>query len=69
MLGTDRQPVKVNADGTVDVAKVGNFALTGVKKAGDSYFTGTAAGERHRARSSPASSRAPASTPDARWST
>lgn len=44
VLGTDRQPVKVNADGTVDAAKVGNFALTGAKKAGDSYFTGTAAG-------------------------
>ncbi len=44
VLGTDRRPVKVKADGTVDVAKVGNFALTGAKKAGDSYFTGTAAG-------------------------
>jgi flagellar basal-body rod protein FlgF len=44
VLGTDRKPVKVNADGTVDAAKVGNFALTNVKKAGDSYFTGTAAG-------------------------
>ncbi|HWH93089.1 MAG TPA: flagellar hook-basal body protein [Baekduia sp.] len=44
VLGTDRKPVKVNADGTVDAAKVGNFALTGVKKQGDSLFTGTAAG-------------------------
>lgn len=44
VLGTDRTPVKVAADGTVDPAKVGNFALTNVKKAGDSYFTGTAAG-------------------------
>jgi flagellar basal-body rod protein FlgF len=44
VLGTDRKPVKVGADGTVDAAKVGNFALTGVKKAGDSYFTGTVAG-------------------------
>jgi flagellar basal-body rod protein FlgG len=44
VLGTDRQPVKVKADGTVDVAKVGNFALTGVKKAGDSNFTGTPTG-------------------------
>jgi flagellar basal-body rod protein FlgG len=44
VLGTDRKPIKVNADGTVDAAKVGNFALTNVKKAGDSYFTGTAAG-------------------------
>ena len=44
VLGTDRKPVKVNADGTVDAAKVGAFALTNVKKAGDSNFTGTAAG-------------------------
>jgi flagellar basal-body rod protein FlgF len=44
VLGTDRKPVKVGADGTVDVKKVGNFALTGVRKQGDSYFTGTAAG-------------------------
>jgi flagellar basal-body rod protein FlgF len=44
VLGTDRKPVKVNADGTIDAAKVGNFALTNVKKQGDSYFTGTAAG-------------------------
>jgi flagellar basal-body rod protein FlgF len=44
VLGTDRKPVKVNSDGTVDTTKVGNFALTNVKKAGDSYFTGTAAG-------------------------
>jgi flagellar basal-body rod protein FlgF len=44
VLGTDRKPVKLAADGTVDAAKVGNFALTGVKKSGDSYFTGTAAG-------------------------
>jgi flagellar basal-body rod protein FlgG len=44
VLGTDRKPVKVGADGTVDAAKVGAFALTDVKKAGDSYFTGTAAG-------------------------
>jgi flagellar basal-body rod protein FlgG len=44
VLGTDRRPVKVAADGTVDVKQVGNFALTGVRKQGDSYFTGTAAG-------------------------
>lgn len=44
VLGTDRKPVKVGADGTVDAAKVGAFALTNVKKQGDSYFTGTAAG-------------------------
>jgi flagellar basal-body rod protein FlgF len=45
VLGQDRKPVKVNADGTVDTAKVGNFALTGVKKVGDANFTGTAAGK------------------------
>jgi flagellar basal-body rod protein FlgG len=44
VLGTDRKPVKVNADGTVDAAKVGAFALTGATKQGNSYFTGTAAG-------------------------
>jgi flagellar basal-body rod protein FlgF len=44
VLGQDRKPVKINADGTVDTARVGNFALTGVRKQGDSYFTGTAAG-------------------------
>jgi flagellar basal-body rod protein FlgF len=44
VLGTDRKPVKVNADGTVDAAKVGSFALTGVEKQGDSYFSGTAGG-------------------------
>jgi flagellar basal-body rod protein FlgF len=45
VLGSDRKPVRINTDGTVDTAKVGNFALTGVKKQGDSYFTGTAAGK------------------------
>jgi flagellar basal-body rod protein FlgG len=44
VLGTDRKPVKVAADGTVDTAKVGAFALTGVRKEGDALFTGTAAG-------------------------
>jgi flagellar basal-body rod protein FlgF len=44
VLGTDRKPVKVSADGTVDAAKVGAFALTGATKQGDSYFNGTAAG-------------------------
>jgi flagellar basal-body rod protein FlgF len=44
VLGTDHKPVKVNADGTVDAAKVGAFALTDVKKQGDALFTGTAAG-------------------------
>jgi flagellar basal-body rod protein FlgF len=45
VLGQDRRPVKVNADGTVDTGKVGNFALTAVKKVGDANFTGTAAGK------------------------
>jgi flagellar basal-body rod protein FlgF len=45
VLGSDRRPVKINADGTVDTARVGNFALTGVRKQGDSYFSGTAAGK------------------------
>jgi flagellar basal-body rod protein FlgF len=44
ILGADRKPVKVNGDGTVDTSKVGNFALTAVKKSGDANFTGTAAG-------------------------
>jgi flagellar basal-body rod protein FlgG len=45
VLGTDRKPVKVAADGTVDTTKVGAFALTGVRKEGDALFTGTAAGQ------------------------
>lgn len=44
VLGADRKPVQVNADGTVDVTKVGCFALNGVRKLGDSLFTGTPAG-------------------------
>jgi flagellar basal-body rod protein FlgG len=45
VLGTDRKPVTVAADGTVDTSKVGAFALTGVRKEGDALFTGTAAGK------------------------
>jgi flagellar basal-body rod protein FlgG len=44
VLGTDRKPVKVASDGTVDTSKVGAFALTGVRKEGNALFTGTAAG-------------------------
>jgi flagellar basal-body rod protein FlgF len=44
VLGPSRQPVQVNADGTVDVAKVGCFALRGARKEGDSQFSGTPAG-------------------------
>ena len=45
VLGADRQPVKVASDGTVDTTKVGVFALTGARKEGDAFFTGTAAGK------------------------
>lgn len=44
VLGPNRQPVPVNADGTVDVSKVGCFALRVATKQGDSMFTGTPAG-------------------------
>jgi flagellar basal-body rod protein FlgF len=43
VLSPTRQPVKVNADGTVDAKTVGCFALTGVRKEGDALFTGTVA--------------------------
>ncbi|MBI5104237.1 MAG: flagellar hook-basal body protein [Solirubrobacterales bacterium] len=44
VLGTDRRPVQVQADGTVDAKAVGIFALRGATKAGDGLFTGTPAG-------------------------
>jgi flagellar basal-body rod protein FlgG len=44
VLGQNGTPVKINADGTVAAGAVGVFALTNVAKAGDSTFTGTAAG-------------------------
>lgn len=44
VLGPNRQPVRVNADGTVDTARVGVFALRGAQKEGDSQFSGTPAG-------------------------
>jgi flagellar basal-body rod protein FlgF len=44
VLGPDKQPLKVNADGTVDAAKVGIFALKDPAKQGDSLFTGTPTG-------------------------
>jgi len=45
VLGADRRPLKVAADGSVDPAKVGVFALRGTpRKEGDAYFSGTAAG-------------------------
>ncbi len=40
VLGKGGQPVKLEADGTVDPAAVGVFALTDVVKAGDGNFTG-----------------------------
>jgi flagellar basal-body rod protein FlgF len=39
------QPIKVAADGTVDPAKLGIYTVNGARKAGDSNFTGTAAGK------------------------
>jgi flagellar basal-body rod protein FlgG len=39
------QPIRVAADGTVDPAKLGVFTVNGARKAGDSNFTGTAAGK------------------------
>ncbi len=44
VLDQQQRPVTVKADGTVDTSKVGNFALTNVKKAGDANFTGTPTG-------------------------
>ncbi|MCW3038682.1 MAG: flagellar hook-basal body protein [Solirubrobacterales bacterium] len=44
VLGPDRRPVKLAADGTVPASAVGVFAVTGAKKEGDALFTGTAAG-------------------------
>jgi flagellar basal-body rod protein FlgF len=44
VLGKDNQPVKVAVDGSVDVGKVGVFAVTSPVKAGDANFSGQAAG-------------------------
>jgi flagellar basal-body rod protein FlgG len=44
VLGTNRQPAKVNADGTVDPTTVGNFNVPNARKQGDSLFTGVARG-------------------------
>ena len=44
VLGRDGRPVKVGADGTVDVSTVAVFNLPDARKAGDSYFTGTPQG-------------------------
>jgi flagellar basal-body rod protein FlgF len=45
VLGTNGQPVKVKADGTVDPATVGVFELATVTKVGDANFQGTASGQ------------------------
>jgi flagellar basal-body rod protein FlgG len=44
VLGPGGAPIRVGADGTVDAAAVGVTALTGVRKQGDSLFTGTPGG-------------------------
>ncbi len=44
VLGQTGQPILINGDGTVDVGKVGVFAVTNPVKAGDGQFTGTPAG-------------------------
>jgi flagellar basal-body rod protein FlgG len=44
VLGQDRTPRRLKADGTVDPTAVGVFALTNVTKVGDANFTGTAGG-------------------------
>lgn len=44
VLGPDRRPVQVRADGTVPASAVGVFAVTGATKEGENFFTGQAAG-------------------------
>ena len=44
VLGQNGQPVRLAADGTVDPAAVGVFAVPAAQKQGDSLFTGAAAG-------------------------
>lgn len=43
VLGPGGQPIVLNADGSVDAARVGVVSLTNVAKAGDGRFTGTVA--------------------------
>ena len=45
VLGQNGQPVRLAADGTVDPAAVGVFAVPAAQKQGDSLFTGAAAGQ------------------------
>src|SRR4051794_7821769 len=44
VLGRNGRPLTVGADGTVDAAQLGVFAVTNPRKAGDGVFTGAAAG-------------------------
>jgi flagellar basal-body rod protein FlgG len=44
VLGPDRRPVQVKADGTVDVTRVGIFNVPAPEREGDSYFTGAVQG-------------------------
>lgn len=44
VLGPDRQPVRVGAEGTVKPSDVGVFNVPNARKAGDSLFTGTSSG-------------------------
>jgi flagellar basal-body rod protein FlgF len=45
VLGRNGQPVRPGANGEVDPADIGVFALNNARKTGDSVFTGTAAGQ------------------------
>jgi flagellar basal-body rod protein FlgG len=45
VLGTNNQPVKVGADGTVDATKVGVFNVRNPAKQGDNDFAGQASGK------------------------
>lgn len=44
VLGADRRPVLLRADGTVDPVRVGVFAVAAPRKAGDGLLTGAATG-------------------------
>jgi flagellar basal-body rod protein FlgF len=45
VVGRDGQPVRTAADGTVDPARLGVFAVENARKAGEGLFTGAAAGQ------------------------
>lgn len=45
VMGQGGGPVRAGADGKIDPRQIGIFALTGVKKIGDSYVTGAAGGK------------------------